>query len=250
MSNHFFSFQQFTVRQENCAMKVTTEASLFGAWVSDLLSGKNGTALDIGTGTGLLSLIMAQETSLQIDAIEIEAAAAAQANENFSSSPFTNRLKIIHADVQSFASANKYDFIFSNPPFYEHDLSSPHPGKQKAHHGESLKLSSLCKKIKELLNEEGVFFILFPSQRKEALLNELKKVGLYAVDIVHVFNGRNEKPFRIFVKGSRKESSLKEAKLFIREEEGGFTEDFRKLMAPYYLPQALQQNRKDIRIGE
>lgn len=249
MPNNFFSFQKFTVKQEKSAMKVTTEASLFGAWVANELQNKEGRALDIGTGTGLLSLMVAQETGLRIDAIEIEEGAAKQAKENISESPFKERIQVITGDIADYVFVEKYDFIFSNPPFYETDLSSPDVGKQKAHHGEGLKLSSLCKNLGELLKEEGEFFILFPSQRKKSLLKELNGSGLFANRILYVYQNEKEKPFRIFIKGSRNEALLEEEKFFIREGLA-YSPAFIKLLTPYYLPQALKQNQKDIRSGE
>lgn len=230
-------------------MKVTTEASLFGAWVGSQLNGVKGKVLDIGTGTGLLSLMIAQETIMHIDAIEIDAKAALQAKENLQSSPWKDRIKVIHEDILNFTPTEKYDFLISNPPFYENDLTSPDEGKRKAHHGESLKLSKMVKKMEELLNDNGTFFLLFPAHRKDELIRELNFCRLYAVIIEHVFNDDREKPFRIFLKGTRKDSVPEERKLYIRRE-GSFTDAFRKLMLPYYLPQALQQNQKDIRSGE
>ena len=128
MSNSYFQFKQFIIHQDRCAMKVTTDACLFGAWVaeedkSEKIITKN--VLDIGTGTGLLSLMYAQKNSLaNIDAIEIDEDAYIQAKENVAASPFAERINIIHDDIKRFTFSKKYDCIISNPPFYEKEIRS------------------------------------------------------------------------------------------------------------------------------
>src|SRR4051812_32138561 len=112
-----FSFKQFTIHQNNCAMKVCTDACLFGAWVAAVMKSgetKNGTILDIGTGTGLLSLMLAQEFDGRIDAVEIDEAAAQQAQENFNASPWKDRLNVSHTALQHYIPGKKYNLIISN----------------------------------------------------------------------------------------------------------------------------------------
>ncbi len=121
MSNDFFQFKKFTVFHNHCAMKVTTDACLFGAWVANKMSEKdwNGkNLLDIGTGTGLLSLMIAQQNNLHIDAVEIDFVAAEQASQNFSSSPFRESINIIHTDILGFKQEG-YDCLVINTPFYK-----------------------------------------------------------------------------------------------------------------------------------
>src|SRR5688572_6302630 len=163
MSNNYFQFKRFITYQDKCSMKVCTDACIFGAWIANIISNaKSGilNCLDIGAGTGLLSLMIAQKTSALIDAIEIEAYAFEQAKENFSNSPWNQRLRIFYSDVKHFNSPLKYDFIISNPPFYQNDLTSPLKTKNVAKHSTDLNLDELLGVIKNLLNKSGSFAIL------------------------------------------------------------------------------------------
>ena len=124
MPNNYFRFKEFIIHQDKCSMKVCTDAGIFGAWVANCqLPVAN--CLDIGTGTGVLSLMFAQKNANAIiDAIEIEENAFDQAKENFLISKWSDRLNIFHTDAKDFVSEKKYDLIISNPPFYENELQS------------------------------------------------------------------------------------------------------------------------------
>src|SRR5437016_546981 len=137
MANSYFQFKQFTVHQERSTLKVSTDSCIFGAWVAeksrelrfvDPSTGSGRTipaALDIGAGTGLLMLMLAQQWNGAIDGIEIDKSAYEQALENIQASPWGNRLHLFNGDITSFALPGVYDLIISNPPFYEGDLISP-----------------------------------------------------------------------------------------------------------------------------
>ena len=148
MPNQFFKFKQFTIDQDQCAMKVCTDSCLFGAWVAEYLEQEKNslkTILDIGTGTGLLSLMLAQKTTANIDAVEIEEAASLQASNNFLASPWNNRLQVYHAPIQLFKPIHpkSYVFIICNPPFYENNLKTDNQLKNLALHSEALSLANL-----------------------------------------------------------------------------------------------------------
>ncbi len=162
-------------------MKVSTDACLLGALVNDNITAAH--ILDIGTGTGLLSLMMAQKfPSAIIEAVEIEQNAFQQAQENFSNSIWKDRLKVHLSSIQNFAknnSAQKYDLIISNPPFFENDLLSPDKKTNIAKHSTDLTLKELLACAFELLNDNGFIYLLLPFRR----MDELKQHG---VSIIHL----------------------------------------------------------------
>ncbi|MGB3005267.1 MAG: methyltransferase, partial [Chitinophagaceae bacterium] len=163
MSNSFFQFKQFTIHQDKCAMKVTTDSCLFGAWAAEQVHNLEievNNILDIGTGTGLLSLMLAQNCNAAIDAIEIDKQTATQATENVQVSPFSEKIKIHFADVHQFGFEKKYNIIISNPPFYENELKSEYKKKNIAHHNEGLLLKDLLTIIHKQLLPSGSFYLL------------------------------------------------------------------------------------------
>src|SRR5665213_2269699 len=137
LSNNYFSFKKFTIYQERSGMKVCTDSCLFGAWISDKIERRKNnvkTILDIGTGTGLLSLMLAQKTTATISAVEIDINSSEEADQNFKRSPWADRLSIIHADIKSWRAQHQYDLIICNPPFYEDDLLPDDIGKNISKH--------------------------------------------------------------------------------------------------------------------
>ncbi|MBU3715082.1 MAG: methyltransferase, partial [Ferruginibacter sp.] len=165
MSNPF-QFKQFTVHQDKCAMKVCTDSCLFGAWINSLIQKHPyKSALDIGTGTGLLSLMASQGNHLKIDAIEIEENATLQAKENVSASVWRNLIHVYHTPIQEFIPLKTYDVIFSNPPFFENDLMSTNAEKNAAKHHTGLTLEVLAHFISGHLSSQGIAMVLLPFHR-------------------------------------------------------------------------------------
>ena len=160
MANPYFQFKQFTIHHDRFAMKVTTDSCFFGAWVAEEIKKekrKIKNALDIGAGTGLLSLMIAQKNKIEIDAVEIDKDASQQAKENIEASPWKNQIHIFNEDIVSFQPGKKYDCIISNPPFYENELASEKQKRNIAHHSEQLTISEVLRVIKNHLDEEGFF---------------------------------------------------------------------------------------------
>ena len=239
MPNSFFQFKQFTIHQDRSAMKVTTDSCLFGAWVAEKLAKENANnkiILDIGTGTGLLSLMVAQKINLHIDAVEIDPGTFQQASENISSTEGQNRIQVFNEDIRKYEAGNKYDYIICNPPFYENELQSPDKNRNLAHHSAALTLEELLKIIKKLLSESGRFFLLLPYKRE----NELHK--MFAKNDVHIRQKMLVKQsvshgyFRIMIQGSfEKSDKTEQSEIPIRDKDAQYTSEFTDLLKDYYL---------------
>jgi len=237
MPNPYFRFKQFTVYHDRCAMKITTDACLFGAWCATEIQNeetKMSRLLEIGTGTGLLSVMIAQKNDLSIDAVEIDAEASEQARENAGSSPWQNRIHIIHEDIRNFQSAQGYDVIVSNPPFYENEISSQQASKNLAHHSSELKLSELFLMIKNNLAGTGFFFLLLPYKRQKELEKLLEQHRLFVYKKVVVHQSMAHDPFRIMLMGGQNVAATHQSTIAIREGKE-YTQDFIQLLRDYYL---------------
>lgn len=162
MSNPYFQFKQFTVWQDRCAMKVGTDGVLLGAWAP--VDGASH-ILDVGTGTGLVALMMAQRSlpDAKIVALEIDEAAAGQAKENVERSPWKDRIEVVKADFTTYQSPIKYDVIVSNPPYFVDSLTCPDRQRSAARHNDSLTYEELLKGVAGLLAKDGIFTIVIPA---------------------------------------------------------------------------------------
>jgi tRNA1Val (adenine37-N6)-methyltransferase len=242
MANAYFQFKQFTIQQDRCAMKVTTDGCLFGAWCAGELARmqageKRNTsikALDIGTGTGLLSLMVAQKNPALIDAVEIEEGAAEQAFNNTAGSPFKERIKVHQGDIL-LLKKKQYNVIFSNPPFYENELKSGNKVKDTAHHSHLLTWADLFAAINRLLALDGIFFLLLPFKRYAELEGYVRREQLFINKVVRVQQTTRHEPFRVMVQGSRAASTFMETELAIRDEHQQYTTAYVALLKDYYL---------------
>lgn len=223
-------------------MKVTTDACLFGAWVSQEAKNQQPGVthvLDVGTGTGLLSLMFAQKNSTAIiDAIEIDKDACEQAQENVSISSFAHRVNVIHADVKLFPFIKKYDLIISNPPFYEKEIKSADRKKNIARHHSGLLFEELLALIKANLSDEGVFCLLLPFKRNEETRKILLKQNLFVSKIVFVRQSTSHDYFRIMIEGKLKNGRTPETtidEISIRGDDEQYAEEFKELLQDYYL---------------
>lgn len=162
MSNDYFQFRQFVVHQQRCAMKVGTDGTLLGAWAA-APSGQCR-ILDIGTGTGLIALMMAQRyPEAEVTGIDIDEDAVAQADENVRLSPFSERIRICHLDILNFADTIGFDAIVSNPPYFVDSLACPDDQRTIARHAVSLTYEQLMHQVYRLLKDEGRFSVVVPS---------------------------------------------------------------------------------------
>ena len=250
MANTYFQFKEFIVHQEHTAMKVCTDACLFGAWVAnDPALTKANSIIDIGTGTGLLSLMLAQATvsntnATKITAIEIEPNAAAEAASNFKASPWSERLNLIKDSIQNFTqntstrNGEKFDCVISNPPFFEGDLHSPDHQKNLASHSTALPWQILVEQVSQLLNQDGFYYVLIPALRAYTMQKLATQNELQLVEEVVVFNAAKQKPFRVmqkFIKSTNQVTEIKRTNFIIKEADNKYTQNFAQLLAPYYL---------------
>jgi tRNA1Val (adenine37-N6)-methyltransferase len=225
-------------------MKVTTDACLFGAWVAAQAKCDKGSriatnVLDIGTGTGLLSLMLAQkDAGALVDAIEIDEEAYAQAKENVAISPFPDQIQVTHTDVKAISFLKKYDLIISNPPFYEREIASEDSKKNIACHNSGLLLEELLSIITTNLSPEGTFYLLLPFKRNEEIKKMLCRKNLFVSKIVFVRQSTNRDYFRIMVSGKLSNGNDTETvidEISIWDDAQQYTEQFKQLLQAYYL---------------
>jgi len=218
-------------------MKVCTDACLFGAWVAEKVDSWKmtvGSVLDIGTGTGLLSLMLAQKTKAHIDAIELDKHAAEQAIENFEESDWKEHLQVITGDARIVHLGRKYDLIISNPPFFENDLKSTDAQRNLALHSEELNLPELLSVIKMNIAVKGKFAVLLPYHRKDTFEKLAVDQGFYLEEEVSVKQTPNHSCFRTMFLFSTIEVSAKRSEMIIRNEDQ-YTSTFSVLLKDYYL---------------
>jgi tRNA1Val (adenine37-N6)-methyltransferase len=236
--NSYFQCKQFTIQQDKCAMKVCTDACLFGAWVANtLVTQKINPAiiLDIGTGTGLLSLMLAQKLNTKITAIEIEEDAFAQAKENIEISDFKNKINIHLADITKHIFPNKFDSIICNPPFFEDQLKTNNTARNAAMHATTLSYNELAKAINNNLTENGTAFLLLPYYAVEQFQKILAAENLFVQQIVNIKHSPTHPFFRVFLKIGKESTTKSFEEIFIKEIDGKYSERFIFFLQDYYL---------------
>ncbi len=214
-------------------MKVCTDACLFGAWVAEELTSTPERILDIGSGTGLLSLMLAQKHNTLIEAIEIEASAYKQTQQNFKASPFNNKIITHHSSVQSF-NKSLYDFIISNPPFFENDLKSNDLKRNIALHSQQLSFTELLIHIKRLLKAGGSFALLIPWNRTAALVKLLSDYSFFLQKQALVKQTEKHDFFRTMMIVTDHPARYTYEEIIIKEK-GDYSQRFRHLLKDYYL---------------
>ncbi|MEO6916575.1 MAG: methyltransferase [Chitinophagaceae bacterium] len=240
MPNTYFQFKDFIVHQDRSAMKVTTEACLFGAWVAgnaqkDFLAKSNVKALDIGGGTGLLSLMLAQKSGASITMIEIDQEAAAQARENIAVSRWSKRIEVINENITAFLPRERFDLICANPPFYEHSLKSPEKKINFARHDAGLSLIQLLNCVDLLLENNGIFYLIFPASRLNELLSEAAKSQLFPVSQVWVRQTEKHEVFRVMIGLARFFKNEPAFEIITIRNQGVYSEQFIALLKDYYI---------------
>jgi len=238
MPNQYFQFKQFTVHQDKSAMKVCTDACIQGAFTAAYLRAGNRAierVLDIGTGTGLLSLMLAQQLPATITGIELDTAAAEQAMENFGASPWADRLQVTQSDIRDLPATALYDFIISNPPFYEGSLKSNNAQRNSAMHATNLSYQELLQAIAAHLQKDGQFSILLPYTAFQAFRQLAVAAGFYPQQILEVKQSVRHDHFRAVGIFGREATTPVISSLSIYDERNVYTTAFADLLRPYYL---------------
>ena len=202
MANDFFQFKQFTIRQERCAMKVGTDGTLLGAWAS--APEKPCRILDIGTGTGLIALMMAQRFhESHVTGIDIDADAVNQAKENVQASPFADRVTIRQADVNIIDDTEKFYSIVCNPPFFDNSLTCPDEQRTGARHTVSLSYQQLTEAAYRLLENEGRFSVIIPSDYRSRMESEALLRGFFISRVCSIQTTPSKPPKRYMIEFSK-----------------------------------------------
>ncbi len=255
-----FQFKKFSINQENCAMKICTDACIFGGYI-DISESK--AILDIGTGTGLLSLMVAQRTDkisvsskekTTITAIEIEENAFLAAKQNFENSIYTDRLSLFHSSIQYFAenytsNFSFFDHIISNPPFFLHQSKTKNDSKNLALHSEALSFDDLLNSIDKLLSENGKCDILLPAFEMDIFIKKAKNYNLLPQKKLLIYTRKEQGIFRVITRFKRsnfeenEQNELLETNFIIYksknekdiESNRGYTDEFVELLKDFYL---------------
>ncbi|BFP40515.1 methyltransferase [Flavobacteriaceae bacterium GF1] len=231
-----FKFKQFTIHQDRCAMKVGTDGVLLGAWTSLENHPKN--ILDVGAGTGLLALQMAQRSQAEaIDAIELNANAYEQCVENFEASVWADRLFCYHASFQEFVEEmdESYDLILSNPPFYIENVSSGDPSRDNARQNETLPFRVLIEGVRSLLSDTGEFALILPKTEEKNVMDLAKEKGLFPNRILEVRGNPTAPIKRSLIQFSFSEKEVSRKELVIETERHKYTEAYGALTKAFYL---------------
>ncbi|NHF58544.1 methyltransferase [Flavobacteriaceae bacterium TP-CH-4] len=236
MKSDRFSFKQFTVNQNRCAMKVGTDGVLLGAWSS--LDNNPTLILDIGAGTGLIALMLAQRSAAEVvDAIEIDENAYEQCVDNFEASPWSDRLFCYHAGLDEFVDEIEecYDLIVSNPPFYPENVSSGNLARDVARQSQSLPFDQLLDAVSKLLSENGVFATIIPFKEEADFLGLALSVNLFPKRITRVRGTPTSKIKRSLLELCRLETETRFDELTLEIERHKYTPEYIALTREFYL---------------
>ncbi len=231
-----FTFKQFFVAHDRCAMKVGTDGVLLGAWAP---VDNAGCILDIGTGSGLIALMLAQRASpaCRIDAVELDAEAAAQARENAGASPWADRISVLASDVHQVArdAAARYALIVSNPPYFEPAVACRDAARTQARYTGTLSHDALLACAAALLDEGGRFCVVLPYEIGERFIATAQAGGWYPAQQV-VIRDRPGKPLhRMLLSLARSPVALQQDELALRDENGSYSAAFRQMITDFYL---------------
>ncbi len=231
-----FHFKQFTVHQDRCAMKIGTDGVLLGAWAD--LQAEPDSILDIGAGTGVIALILAQRSMAKtIDAIEIDEGTYEQCVENFETSSWADRLFCYHTPFEGFVAEieERYDLIVSNPPFYSEDVTSGNHARDTARQNRSLPFEELLDGVSKLLSSDGLFATIIPFKEEETFVRSALRSGLFVNRRMRVRGNPSSEIKRSLLQFGPKKTSVAESELTIEIKRGEHTFEYQELTKAFYL---------------
>jgi tRNA1Val (adenine37-N6)-methyltransferase len=234
MANTYFNFRQFTIYQDKCVFKVGTDGVLLGAY-ADVSGVKK--IIDIGTGTGLVALMLAQRSNAEIVAIEPDKDSFLQACSNVANSKWNARIRVLHTSLQDYKpGSEKFDLIISNPPFFTDSLRNPDKGKAAARHNYLLNNDDLLKGASGLIAEGGKLQVIMPYAEGNILVAEAQEYGLYCNNILKIKPLPTSEIRRLILTFSREKHNVKEKFLTIEHgKRHDFTEEYKNLTKDFYL---------------
>jgi tRNA1Val (adenine37-N6)-methyltransferase len=233
MRQSYFAFKEFVVRQDKCAMKITSDSVLIGAWVD---VGKAKNILDIGTGTGIIALMLAQRSSANIDAIDIDKRSCLQAKENFAASKWNKRLQVYNFSLQDFYPMKIYDIIVSNPPFFNCPPSHDQKKNAQARYTHKLSFTELVDNVCRLLAPKGSFYVILPIREGVCFTNEAEKRKLFLTHYTWVKTTSQKKfPKRILMRFGFFKKEIKGDNLLVIQNNNRYTREYKKLTRDYYI---------------
>lgn len=240
MSNAYFQFKQFTIWHHRCAMKVGTDGVLAGALAP---IGSINSILDVGTGSGLIALMLAQRCpKAQITAIEIDDNAAAQAEENFAASPWSERIQLIHGDFNDYVSDTKFDLIVSNPPYFTDALRNPDPQRSVARHNETLNYYQLFYHARQLLKLGGNCCLIIPAEAEFFVNENACQNHFFPREVIRIYTKMGKPCRRIFITywmGNNHDLSYpyvrKDESLCLMNSDGSYSAEYRQLTEDFYI---------------
>jgi len=230
-----FHLKQFSLHHHRSSMKVGTDSLLLGIWVNTENTRK---ILDIGSGCGILAMLMAARSDARVEALELDNASYEEALENFRNAPFNNRLEIIQNDFRKFAveSGRKYDLLISNPPFFINDKRASEQVRSNARHGDTLNYDELCSGAVHLMDTASRFCLVLPYEESRTFVQIAEKHGLYVHKKMLVFPKRGRQPNRINLELTTEKAPLPVVERFIiREENNTFTRQYIDFFKDYLI---------------
>lgn len=231
-----FKFKQFSVAQDRCPMKVGTDGVLLGAWAE---ANNARSVLDIGTGTGLIAVMMAQRIQeAQIKGIDIDETSCEQATENMTLSPWGDRLESIHSSIQDYArfTRDKFDLIVSNPPFFSGGTFSSKEARNTVRHTVKLPNGDLLSAARNLLNKDGLFCVILPHIEGLRFVEVARNYNLYCTKMTEVFPKVDKPVERLLLQFEHQEKEMRTDSLVIQKEKrNDFTDDYIALTREFYL---------------